>query len=681
VTAVAKNKAAFLRLVHSVDDDGRSPSTDNAITAAQGLFFPSSAPNTLIFTDWDHISLSELLDIVELSKPKAIFDFRVTPRFDLESLTRRRFFALLDGTKCQYIDLLGRAGVSKIGGADSNPALIAAATSEVMAALPAGVTGPFVFLHDDAFFDDVYIHDFATALPAPRSKWQVFKPSSRPSGTVAQESGDDGRGGVTPLVRRAIFISHATPDDNEFVDWISAKLMLAGYEVWTDISKLQGGDTFWGDIEDAIRTNAAKVVVINSKYTKAKKGVRKEVYLSLKVGETLKRNRFVIPIRIDDTPFEETFIELVDIQAIDCREDWLKGLTSLLSVLHRDGVPRRENGISNTRFSDLAAKAIAPPIAIASKPEQLITNWLPVIANPQEVHFYECAGLMPADIPPIALDLSVPAFGYFVFLATTASIERASTALGQAGFGYVKLKLRATVPWEPFCRAQWGDLPKPSFGEARRFGSQLVNRAVSLSLQLQPMLCGHLANNKPFWFYQNDHFAKNEVKFSDFRGVSIRRQIVGYSQKRRVYWHFGLQFRSAIVDQALYLQMSPHVTFSNNGKTLLSSKAQLHSLRRSFCRSWWNKRWRDLMQAFVYAITSGSEEWNIDVGGVAPLIFDAKLLQLTSPQSPFVPEEVQTKVEGVNDEIDEIADDWDEAQLAEDEDAELTETEGAEPEL
>lgn len=678
---VANNNAAFLRLVHSVDDAGRLQPTDSAATAAQGLFFPSSAPNTLIFTDWDHISLGELLDIVELSKPKAVFDFRVTPRFDLGSLTRRRFFSLLDDAKCEYIDLLGRAGVSKVGGADSNPALIAAATFEVMGTLSSGATGPFVFLHDDAFFDDSYIRDFATALPAPRGKWQVFKPNNRSSGAAVPASEGADRLVATPLKRRVIFVSHATPDDNEFVGWISAKLMLAGYEVWTDISRLQGGDTFWGDIEDTIRNTAAKVVVVNSKHTKAKKGIRKEVYLSLKIGETLKRHRFVIPVRIDDTPFEETFIELVDIQAIDCRQDWLKGLTSLLAIFQRDGVPRRESTISNTRFSDLVARAIAPPIAVAKIPEQLITNWLPVTSNPELVYFFECAGLMPADIPPVASTLSVPAFGYFVFLATTASIERAASALDAAGLGHVKLSLRAVISWKQFSQAQWGDLPRPTAGEARHLCSQLLNRAVSLSLQSQPMLCGHLANNRPFWFFQNDHLPKNEVRFSDFRGVSVKRQIVGYSQKRRVYWHFGLQFRCAVIDGVIYLQVSPHVTFSNDGKTLLPSKAQLHSLRRSFCRSWWNKRWRDLIQAFVYAVTSGNDEWDIDLGDIKPLVVSARLLQLTSPQSPFVPDEIQIKAEDAGGETDEICDDWDEAQLVEDEDIVPAEAEDVEPEL
>jgi len=35
--------------------------------------------------------------------------------------------------------------------------------------------------------------------------------------------------------RTAVFISHATPEDNHFVRWLGAKLTAMGYEVWADV--------------------------------------------------------------------------------------------------------------------------------------------------------------------------------------------------------------------------------------------------------------------------------------------------------------------------------------------------------------------------------------------------------------------------------------------------------------
>lgn len=47
--------------------------------------------------------------------------------------------------------------------------------------------------------------------------------------------------------RNYLFLSHATPEDNAFATWLGAKLAEAGYEVWSDILKLGGGETFWDD--------------------------------------------------------------------------------------------------------------------------------------------------------------------------------------------------------------------------------------------------------------------------------------------------------------------------------------------------------------------------------------------------------------------------------------------------
>ena len=41
--------------------------------------------------------------------------------------------------------------------------------------------------------------------------------------------------------RDTIFISHATPDDNDFVRWLGTRLIGHGYRVWADLFELKGG--------------------------------------------------------------------------------------------------------------------------------------------------------------------------------------------------------------------------------------------------------------------------------------------------------------------------------------------------------------------------------------------------------------------------------------------------------
>ena len=62
-------------------------------------------------------------------------------------------------------------------------------------------------------------------------------------------------------MRNKIFISHATPDDNDFTKWLSLKLVGLGYEVWCDVLFLDKGADFWKIIEKEIRENAIKLLL------------------------------------------------------------------------------------------------------------------------------------------------------------------------------------------------------------------------------------------------------------------------------------------------------------------------------------------------------------------------------------------------------------------------------------
>jgi hypothetical protein len=96
--------------------------------------------------------------------------------------------------------------------------------------------------------------------------------------------------------RDVIFISHATPDDNEFVRWLGTRLTGYGYKVWADIFDLAGGTPFWISIEDAIRKRALKVIFVVSKASchPDRSGVRNEISLADAVKKSLKIQRHAV---------------------------------------------------------------------------------------------------------------------------------------------------------------------------------------------------------------------------------------------------------------------------------------------------------------------------------------------------------------------------------------------------
>jgi hypothetical protein len=80
------------------------------------------------------------------------------------------------------------------------------------------------------------------------------------------------------MPRDTIFISHATPHDNEFVRWLSAALLERGYAVWADVLHLKAGVPFWTAIEDVLRERTVKVIFVVSKdsISSVRSGVRNE---------------------------------------------------------------------------------------------------------------------------------------------------------------------------------------------------------------------------------------------------------------------------------------------------------------------------------------------------------------------------------------------------------------------
>jgi len=78
-------------------------------------------------------------------------------------------------------------------------------------------------------------------------------------------------------MRKSIFISHCTPEDNQFVLWLGTRLQLSSYNVWYDLECLVGGERdFLNPIDEEIRNRASKFLLVLSSLTFKKDGVPKK---------------------------------------------------------------------------------------------------------------------------------------------------------------------------------------------------------------------------------------------------------------------------------------------------------------------------------------------------------------------------------------------------------------------
>jgi len=175
--------------------------------------------------------------------------------------------------------------------------------------------------------------------------------------------------------RQALFISHASPEDNAFTIWLGAKLAAAGYEVWADVLRLKGGDDWQRKLEDGLRNRACKVLLVANQRSVDKQGVRNEIQIASDVARKIGDSRFIIPLRLGifDTPFL-----IAHAQYIDFSRGWSAGLHELMSALQDEYKIPLSTEASTEVWSALQAMHGRQ---LEQRQENLISNWLRVFVS------------------------------------------------------------------------------------------------------------------------------------------------------------------------------------------------------------------------------------------------------------------------------------------------------------
>jgi hypothetical protein len=257
----------------------------------QPMLFSEASSYTLGFIKAAELDAERLVSLVKDAKPRFIFDLRPAPSFARGSIQRRAIFSLFNEYKVQYFDVAGVLGVTGTRDGILNPALLIDAIQVNIIRTSKGFFGPVFFFIDDDLFNENYFTAVATRLPNQDGcGWDI---ACWPNDTKQNKA----------TQRDLIFISHANPEDNEVASWLSARLAAHGYQVWSDVTRLIGGEVIWDTIEQAIRQRAAKVIVLLSKRGHQKPGLLDEVNVAVATERTEAIERFVIPIRIDDLAF------------------------------------------------------------------------------------------------------------------------------------------------------------------------------------------------------------------------------------------------------------------------------------------------------------------------------------------------------------------------------------------
>ena len=386
--------------------------------------------------------------------------------------------------------------------------------------------------------------------------------------------------------RDTVLLSHANPEDNEFTLWLSLQLASEGYKVWCDLTKLLGGETFWDDIENVLRTSAIKVLYVLSKTSNSKDGPLRELQLAQSIAKKEKLKDFVIPLHIDDLPHHEITIELSRVITMPFHRAWADGLATLLKKLEDENVPKSPS-FNRSAVSEWWRNNFGAAQGVREEPEDHLSNWFP-IKLPENVYFHSIARNGIGKIE-VSQDLPYPAVQDGISLITFAKADAFEGKLGSSHY--------IAQPGTPMLVA---DLLAEEEGIFGKHLFRLLRLTWEHLLKMRSLPVYVLANDVRSFYFKKDQIPADKASYTDLTGKERFRGMVGYSNKKNTttgivttrYWHFGLEARPQVHPVPCFV-MKPHVVFSNDGQTIWSSKKKLAAARQNQCKGWWNDKWRD----------------------------------------------------------------------------------------
>lgn len=427
-------------------------------------------------------------------------------------------------------------------------------------------------------------------------------------------------------MRNKLFISHATPDDDDFTKWLSLKLIGLGYEVWCDVFFLDKGIDFWNTIENEIRENSIKFLIVSSQAGNQRDGVLKELAVATKVKKQLKDDGFILPLSIDkNLSYDDINIEIVRLNAIDFKKSWAKGLQDLLDTLEKQRVPRNppDPAKSNTLYHQI----FLVNKGSIEKEEVYDSNWFPILSFPDELRFHKYEWRLPSNFD--FRTLTFPAVKYKKYLCTFAWEYDFMEQLPKTETYSNSETIR--IPTSEIFSGEYSS-DFISVTECKRLIVQLINKGFANMMNEKEVRPYEMSNRTSYWI------EKGKLEKDKFQKVLL----VGKQKKKT--WHFGISGAGKLYPMHV-LMISSHIWFTEDGKNLIESDSIQHSSRRRQGRNWWNDVWRSKLLAFIKYISDTEDSFILEVGSEEKIVVANDPLNFIGHKSYEVPSKNTLKEE------------------------------------
>jgi len=423
--------------------------------------------------------------------------------------------------------------------------------------------------------------------------------------------------------RDVVFISKATPGDDEFVLWLAPRLEAEGYTVFADILALEPGDRWRREITDTLQNKAVKMLLCCRDATLNRVGVQEEIGIASDLVKELKDPRFIIPLRLE--PYKKLF-GIGELQWIDFLGSWASGLRDLLDALERQRVPCVPDKATINPNWENYRKRLA--IQIEKTPEVLTSNWLRVASVPDVIRYY---------YPPGAIN--------FELMLESCRESTAPAEVHQRGFfsfaspGEIERDFANVAFFEIQCEHKFMDFieygsqsPDIKPREAQNLVSSIFRRAWENFCRSKG-LYEHV-------FSSHTAFHVGETQMPLGKRVSWGRQGQRRSSMLRngaggKVWQYGT---SAIpfFRPFPHFKLKARVLFSelaagNRAGAVIGDTGTQHRLRRTICKGWRNKAWHGRLMAFLELLSSDSPNITVPLSELCAITLDARPMLFTSP--------------------------------------------------
>lgn len=400
-------------------------------------------------------------------------------------------------------------------------------------------------------------------------------------------------------MRDTLFISHATPEDSPFTEWLYAQLTLAGYKCWCDLEGLYGGERdFSEEIQNVIENEAAKFLLVFSSSTFNKEFVKDEYEFARSLARKNRLKDFIMPLRIGDVSFD-TRIGLNRYNHFHFFPSWPEGLSKLLRKLHNDGV-NRSQGKSTEIISSWAKNNYTLKSGISQIPRKYFSNWWKIEPIPSKIYVFQylnesqAAAINEEDTvyPTIRHGNCVIAFEKNIV----------SSCLKQQNVEIFPVQTFTISVQDILSGFEKDDFP--TYADANSFLKRLLKKGLKDTMFNSGLSRHKMSGNQECFYYRKDQEKANRVPVS-YDGYSTKKNLLG--KYLGSFWHFGISFKVLLKPFPCF-SLKSHLVFSYNGLRKWEDDSIIFKARRQKGRMMFNKEWRDLLLAMINSLKNEDGE-------------------------------------------------------------------------